>query len=94
MRAQYIEHLDRAVSGLERGLKVVLDARTLKARPASLAELKKQLKAGGRGEVRLIVPVDEAGQEMELVLPGRYDVSPTQRGALSVLPGVLAVMEI
>ena len=50
--------------------------------------------AGGKGEVRLLLPVDEAGQEMELVLPGRYDVSPTQRGALSVLPGVLAVMDI
>jgi hypothetical protein len=42
--------------------------------------------------VRLVLPV--GAREVELVLAGRFDVSPAQAGQLSTVPGVLEVVEI
>jgi DNA polymerase-3 subunit alpha len=60
-------------------------------------EFKAQLKPGQGGtrkggEVRLVLPV--GAREVELVLAGRFDVSPAQAGQLSTVPGVLEVVEI
>ena len=93
MRVQSLEALDKAAANIQRGIKIVLDPRALQSRRASLDELKGSLKPG-RGEVRLSLPLWERGREMELVLPGRYDVSPNEGGALSALPGVVEVVEV
>ena len=42
----------------------------------------------GEGPVRLIVPLPELGQEVEIDLPGQYAVSTEIRGALKSVPGV------
>jgi DNA polymerase-3 subunit alpha len=98
MRVQSVEALDRAAAQIERGLKLVMDARMVSARKAKLGELKSHLKPGGHGrkggEVRVVLPLAERGREIEIALPGRYDVSPAQAGHLSTVPGVLEVQEV
>ncbi len=93
MRVQTLEALDRAAANVQRGLRIVLDARALATQQRLVGELKSSLKPG-RGEIRLSLPLWERGREMELVLPGRYDVSPNEAGYISSLPGVAEVVEV
>ena len=98
MRVQSLEALDKAAAQVERGLMLVLDARAVAAKQRMLDELKSHLRAGPRvgskgGEVRLLMILNEQDQEIEIKLPGRYDVSPSQAGHLSTVPGVLEVVE-
>ncbi len=79
------EALDKAAAGVQRGLKVVLDRHQASAK--HVAALKSHLKHGGKGEIRLVLPLDDRGREVELVIPGRYDVSPARAGILSTTPG-------
>ncbi len=92
MRVEGLEALDKAAEGVQRGLKVVLDHRHASAK--HVAALKSHLKHGGKGEIRLVLPLEDRGREIELVIPGRYDVSPTRAGILSTTPGVVEVLEI
>jgi len=102
MRIESLKALDEAVAGLQRGLKVVLDRRLILqgaqtgagSMAAPMAVLKSHLKAGGKGEIRLVLPLEDRGREIELVIPGRYDVSPARAGILSTAPGVVEVLEI
>jgi DNA polymerase-3 subunit alpha len=97
MRVQSMEALDKAAAEIERGLRIVFDTGVLAARRGVVDEFKAQLKPGQAGvrkggEVRLVLPV--GARELEIVLPGRYDVSPAQAGQLSTVPGVVEVLEI
>jgi DNA polymerase-3 subunit alpha len=97
MRVQSMEALDHAAADIERGLRIVFDTGVLAARRSVVEEFKAQLKPGQGGtrkggEVRLVLPV--GAREVELVLAGRFDVSPAQAGQLSTVPGVLEVVEI
>ncbi|MDX2306821.1 MAG: DNA polymerase III subunit alpha [Hyphomicrobium sp.] len=98
MRVQSLEALDKAAADVERGLKLVLDTGYVAARrEAAMAALLSALKPGQAGqrkggEVRVVLPI--GGRELEVVLPGRFDVSPRQAGQLSTIPGVLEVVEI
>jgi len=94
MRAQTIQSLDEAAKGVQSGLKVVLDRRALQADRNALDDLKALLKPGGKGEVHLSLQLDDRGREVEFAMPGRFDISPAQRGALATLPGVVEVVEI
>jgi DNA polymerase III subunit alpha len=40
-----------------------------------------------------VLPLSDQGREVEIILPGRYDVSPAQAGQLSALAGVRDVAE-
>ncbi len=96
MRVQALEALDKAAGALERGLKLVLDAGMIAAKHERIAQLKGLLKPGGGpqskgGEVRLVLPLGL--REIEILMPGRYDVSPGQAGRLTTVPGVLEVLE-
>jgi len=98
MRVQGIEALDKAVAGLQRGYAIVLDRRAVQAGTA-LAELKQLLKPGGKGEIRLMVEIDDfpsrgSGRAVEFTMPGRYDLSPHVRGLLTTAPGVLDVRDL
>jgi hypothetical protein len=33
-------------------------------------------------------------REVEIAMPGRFDISPAQRGAIATVPGVLAVVDM
>ena len=61
---------------------------------AGLAELKALLKPGGKGTVCLSLPLDDRGREVEIAMPGRFDISPAQKGAIATVPGVLEVVDI
>jgi DNA polymerase-3 subunit alpha len=98
MRVQSLESLDSAVGSLDQGLRVVLDAAAVSSKKARLSDIKAHLKPGqnGRkgGEVRLVLPLGDQAREIEIVLPGRYDVSPNAAGRVSTVPGVVEVVEI
>ena len=82
------------VGNVDSQLRIVFEPAKLSAQrigPA-MAELRSHLRPG-RGEIRLIVPLHDDGNEVELALPGRYDVSPSSRGLFSTVPGVLEVLE-
>jgi DNA polymerase III subunit alpha len=95
MRVEGMEALDKAAAGVQRGLRVVLDRRLIQGGKAgAIAVLKALLKPGGKGEIRLVLALDDRNRELEFTLPGRYDVSPAQAGILSTTPGVREVLEI
>ena len=94
LRAQAIESLNAAAESVQKGLKVVLDRRTIVANKVPLDELKALLKPGGKGTVSLSMTLEDAGRELEITLPGRFDVSPVQKGALTTVPGVLEVIDV
>ena len=94
MRVDGLEALDKAAAGVQRGLKVVLDRRFVQSNAASIAALKSHLKPGGKGEIRLVLALEDKGTEMEFVVPGRFDISPSRAGELATVPGVVEVLEI
>jgi DNA polymerase-3 subunit alpha len=99
LRVLSMEALDKAANAVQRGLKVVLDRHLIAARKDSLGELKamlvrtSQLDASG-GEIHFVIELEDRDRELEFSLPGKFDVSPARRGALSTVPGVLEVVEI
>jgi hypothetical protein len=36
----------------------------------------------------------DRGREVEIAMPGRFDISPAQKSAISTVPGVLEVVDI
>ena len=94
LRVQGIEALDAAAGDVQRGWKVLLDPRWIAQRKDVLEEVRAQLKPGGKGEVRLVLQLDDCGREVELALPDRYDLSPVRKGTISTVPGVVAVAEM
>jgi DNA polymerase-3 subunit alpha len=94
LRVQGIEALDAAAGAMQRGLKVILDPRLIAEKKEALGELRAQLKPGGKGEIRLVLQLEDRGREMELALPGRYAVSPMHKGMLSTVPGVVEVADL
>ncbi len=96
LRAQTVESLDKAAESVQRGVKVVLDGRKLSGGGSGgpLGELKSLLKPGGKGTVCLSLALTDTGRQLEIALPGRFDVSPTQKGAISTVPGVLEVLDV
>ncbi len=94
LRVQSLDALDKAAAGTQRGLRIVLDRRMVEADTADLGGLMARLKPGGKGEVRVVLPLAETDREMEFAIPGRFDISPAEAGALSVVPGVVEVVEM
>ncbi len=99
MRVQSLEALDDVAANVQRGLKLVLDADVVARQRDWKVEIAERLipkAANGRkgGEIRIVLAVPDRGREVEFVVPGSYDVSPQQAGALSTVPGVLEVVEL
>jgi len=80
---QAVEALDEAVARGLKGLKVFLRD------PQPLPSLQARLGRKGDGDVYVVVMAE--GEDVEIRLPGRYDVSPAMVGALKSVSGVLAV---
>ena len=89
LTAQSIEPLDVAIANAAPGLKVTV------SEAAAFDRLRDIMKkaAGGKGEVNLIVGLGP-GKEVEIVIPGRYAVSPTAIADLKEMPGIAEVREI
>ena len=94
LRTQGIQSLDEAAEGLQRGLRVVLDGRAFQADAKGIHELKSMLKPGGKGIVCLSMMLQDQAREVEIAMPGRFDISPAQKGAIATVPGVLDVVDI
>nr|MCU0944898.1 DNA polymerase III subunit alpha [Rubritepida sp.] len=88
LTAQDVEPLDKAVAGVVAGMRIFLDA------ASALPDIRALLERDGRGKGRVsLVPRLGPGQEVEVTLPGGWNVSPRTMQALKVLPGVAAVEE-
>ncbi|MGD9806025.1 MAG: DNA polymerase III subunit alpha [Hyphomicrobiaceae bacterium] len=99
MRVNSIEALDAAAANVNRGVKIVLDGRAMVGQRQTVGEIARLLKPGGKGEVRLSlelagVPGVPGGREIELVLPGKYEIGAAERGELTTVPGVIEVLEV
>ncbi len=92
LRVQAMQSLDEAANGLQRGVKVVLDGGAVEA--GRLDDLKAMLKPGGKGTVCLSLALADRGREVEIAMPGRFDISPAQKSAIATVPGVLEVVDI
>ncbi|MGE3708116.1 MAG: DNA polymerase III subunit alpha [Hyphomicrobiaceae bacterium] len=93
MRVERIEALDKVVENIQGEMKVIYEPKLLtEAGLQSGIRALRELLQPGRGEVRLVVAIPGEDQEVELVLPGRFDVSPACRGLIATVPGVVSVV--
>ena len=86
-----VEPVETAIENAVAGLRVHVAPRSLE-----IEALKARLTAaapGRGGEIVLVAPV-EGGREIELRLPGRFDLGPAMRGALKTAPGVVFVEDV
>ena len=94
MRVQGLESLDKAAAAVPRHIKVVLDRKALAHAATQIGDMHANLKPSARGgEVRLLLPLEDRGREMEFLLPGRYEVSPEAAGRISAMAGVAEIIE-
>ena len=85
LRAQGVESLEVQAARMQKAMKIFMrDARPL-------ASFRSHLAAGGDSEVSLVLVQDNGEREVELLLPGRFRVSPQMAGAIKAAPGVLDV---
>jgi DNA polymerase-3 subunit alpha len=87
-RIKSVELLSALAGRSQSGLRVFID------NTASLEELRAGMANEGNGEVRLVLRLPDVGSEVEMEMPGRYDISASGRGALSVIEGVSSVEPI
>ncbi|MEO1694170.1 MAG: DNA polymerase III subunit alpha, partial [Pseudomonadota bacterium] len=93
MRATGIQSLEDVARNAVQTLLVKLDPSMITATRSEFAfgELHACLKPG-RGHVRIAMTLFDEERDVEFALPGRYETSPSVKGALSTLPGVLDVV--
>ncbi|HEX8663740.1 MAG TPA: DNA polymerase III subunit alpha [Beijerinckiaceae bacterium] len=84
-RIQSAESLDEAAARHQKGMRIYL--RDDKPIPSVQSRLRER----GEGEVSLVLILDSGEREVEVKLPGRYQVSPQLAGALRAAPGVVHV---
>ena len=87
LRAASIADLDAAAANAGEGLRVHLQD------SSSLGAIAAQLKQPGKGIVTFVVP-GALGEEVEIALPKRLQVSVALKNAIKSLPGVAAVESV
>ena len=86
VRAQRISSLEAAAEARHRGIKIYLEGtRALNSIAEQVGD------RGGQGELRLVLRLNDAGREVEFLLPQGIDATPKQRSALKLVDGVAAV---
>ncbi len=95
MRVQSLQALDEAVGSVQRGLRLEFDVATFACDhgASALRDLRDCLKPGS-GQIRIMLPLLEAGRACEVTLKGRYDTGPQTRGVLGTIDGLLSVSEL
>ena len=89
LTAQAVESLEKAAAGIAQGIRLWLD------QTAAVEPIRVLLEREGRGKGRVVlVPMTGPGQEVELALPGGFNVGPRLMQAMKVLPGVAIVAEL
>ena len=87
LRAQSVRGVDDVVKNAAAGLRIFLDS------PAPLEAVKTHLARKGRGAVSLVL-MTGGGREVELQLPGAYEVGPLIKGAIKAVPGVVDIQDL
>jgi DNA polymerase-3 subunit alpha len=84
-----VEPLDRAVANTAAGLRIFLRD------PGAVSSLRNVLTTAGKGKgkIELALDVPDRSWEVAVTLPGRYAVSGAVRGAVTAIPGVVAVQD-
>ena len=86
VRVQRIASLDRAAEARHDGMKIyVEDIRALKPLAEQVGP------AGGQGQFRLVLRLDDLSSEVEFVMPQGIDSTPKQRSALKLVDGIAAI---
>ena len=88
LRAQSVERLDDAAAKIKKGLRVSISG------DAPIEQIAKRLLQKGDGEILLLIDLEEGRKQVELKLPGGYQITPQVSGALRALPGVVHVQEL
>jgi DNA polymerase-3 subunit alpha len=83
-----VEALDQAANRVQRGLRIFLRDE------APLASIAQRLAGRGEGEVSLVLMLAEGQGEVEVKLPGKFQVTPQIAGALKAVPGIVAVEHV
>jgi DNA polymerase-3 subunit alpha len=99
MRVNAIEGLDAAAASVDRGVRIVLDGRAIVSSRSAIDDIARLLRPGGKGEVRFSLELAgvrgvSGGREIEMLLPGRYELGAAERGELSTVPGVIEVVDV
>ena len=84
-RITAVEPLDALAQRAHGGVRVIVDD------AASIQQVHERLSQNGDGKVWIVLRLADAGRELEIEIPGRYDISPNSRGALSVIAGVKTI---
>jgi len=84
LRAASVSDLDAAASQAGEGLLIQLET------PEALGAIAAELRQPGKGIVRFVVP-GAAGEEVEIELGKRLEVTPALKSAIKSLPGVATV---
>ena len=89
LTVQSVQPLDEAVATAAAGLKIFLRD------PAPVDSLKKLMERErrGRGRVNLVLDIDRAS-EVEISLPGGWQISAATRAAIKAIPGIVDVQDV
>ncbi|MCS6892285.1 MAG: DNA polymerase III subunit alpha [Rhodovarius sp.] len=89
LTAQEITPLEQAAAEVRREIRLWLDG------PEAIAPLREMLQREGRGRARVaLLPRLGPGRDIEVALPGSWNVTPRLMQAMRLLPGVAMVEEI
>lgn len=89
LTAQDVERLDKAAQGVGQGMRIFLDA------ASAVPDIRSILERDGRGKGRVsLIPRLSPGQEVEITLPGGWNVSPRLMQAMKLVAGVASVEEV
>ena len=89
LTAMELEPLEKVAQGMATGIRLWLD------QTAAVDHIRTLLGREGKGRGRVVlVPVTGPGQEVEIALPGGFNVSPRLMQAMKVVPGIAEVEEI
>ncbi|MEL7345380.1 MAG: DNA polymerase III subunit alpha, partial [Pseudomonadota bacterium] len=80
-------------AGAPGALTVFLESEDAVTMLAGLLDRLKGETAGGRGEIKLQIPLVDLDQEATVTLPGEFPISPKIKGAIKSLPGIAHVEE-
>ncbi len=88
LKIMTVQPIDQVAAETSNGLRLFIDD------AEALTSIQACLPPKGRGQLSLIVDADAGKKEVEITLPGRFDVTPQARGALKAITGVTHVEDL
>ncbi|MGH6644358.1 MAG: hypothetical protein ACRED3_16850, partial [Bradyrhizobium sp.] len=82
------ERLDDAAAKTQRGIRVFLRG------DQALESVARRLGQRGEGEVSFVLQIEDGRREVEVKLPGRFQLTPQIASAIKAIPGVMTVQQI